>query len=299
MKNSTAHSDTYFDGSDTPFCDTTKISVVIVNYFKGNQVVECVGSLRKQSISHCFEYVVLDNSVSQSEKEVLLQGLGSDVKTIFPCRNLGYSKGVNAAVKCCRTPSHVLLVNPDIVVPSEQAIETMLTEMLGDDRIGVLGTLQRNPNGEVVEVARRFPSFHKLFARRLFPGSYMDSHLLEPLLGENPIDRVEVDWVQSSFTLVRDSLWHGVGGLNERYYIFMADVDLGKRAVDSGYKVVVTSSVIVFADGLRASRGGIKSIFKSRALRVHVLDAVKYFVSAWIPERICERRTSLVVSQNS
>ena len=49
-----------------------------------------------------------------------------------------------------------------------------------------------------------------------------------------------------------------------------------RQLVRLGYRVTVTSAATVRADGLRASRGGIGAVFKSRVLRIHLVDAMKY-----------------------
>jgi hypothetical protein len=46
----------------------------------------------------------------------------------------------------------------------------------------------------------------------------------------------DVDWVQGSFLLVRSSVWKALNGLDERFFMYVEDVDFCKRVWNLGYK---------------------------------------------------------------
>jgi N-acetylglucosaminyl-diphospho-decaprenol L-rhamnosyltransferase len=255
----------------------TRIAVILVNYKKAKRALESIASLKAQTIADRLDVVVVDNSEDKNEAGLLAAAITDRyTKLIVAPSNLGYTRGVNLGARAIFNRQHVLLLNPDIVLDDPEAIAILTAELESASDYGVVGTMQRNDDGSVVEVARRFPSFARLVLRRLLPGKLTDDDLLAPLL-ENPDGPpLAVDWVQSSFTLVRNDLWQRIGGLDELYRIFMADVALGAVAKHLGYKVVVTGRVSVRSDGLRASRGGLRSVFSSRVLRIHIVDAIKY-----------------------
>jgi GT2 family glycosyltransferase len=253
-----------------------RLAIVIVNYFKADRILENVQALTRQTIAPLLRVVVVDNSADEAERVHLRAGLPESAQLIILPRNLGYSRGVNLAALNARPFEDILLLNPDIVLDEPFALETLLNEFHGQRRIGVMAALQSNDDGSPVEVARRFPNLVKQVLRRLKPGAYTDHDVLRPLLERPRSGMLDVDWVQSSFTLVRGDIWERLGGLDESYEIFMADVALCQAVHALGYRVVVSSAVTVRADGLRASQGGLGAVFHSRALRVHVRDAVKY-----------------------
>jgi N-acetylglucosaminyl-diphospho-decaprenol L-rhamnosyltransferase len=252
------------------------LAIVIVNYFKAERILENVAALRRQTVAPRLKIVVVDNSADPGEADRLRDGLTWREDLILLPRNVGYSQGVNLAALNAGHFDHILLLNPDIVLDDPETLETLLRELRGRPDVGVMATLQANDDGTPVEVARRFPNLAKQVIRRLRPGAYTDHDVLRPLLEQPRSGILDVDWVQSSFTLVRGDLWRALGGLEERYEIFMADVALCQSAHALGYRVVVSSAITVRADGIRASRGGLSALFHSRALRVHVRDAVKY-----------------------
>jgi N-acetylglucosaminyl-diphospho-decaprenol L-rhamnosyltransferase len=168
----------------------------------------------------------------------------------------------------------LLLVNPDIILEDPTTIQKLRSIMDSSPEIGVLACTQINDDGSPVEIARNFPNILRLVLRRFAPRRLSELHLLRPLVSDTR--EIEVDWVQSSFVLISNDLWNSIQGLNEKYYIFMSDVELCLEAWRRGFKVVVTSIVYVRADGLRASRGGMLSILKNKALRIHIRDAIKF-----------------------
>jgi hypothetical protein len=85
-----------------------------------------------------------------------------------------------------------------------------------------------------------------------------------------------VDWLQSSFFVIRKNLWDEIGGFNEDYFLFMADSEICLEAWKRGYSVKFFAETEVSADGIRCSAGGIKTFFTSWVLRQHLKDAVKY-----------------------
>ena len=253
-----------------------RIAVVVLNYFKSERVVEGLLALRKQSAYNDCAVVVVDNSKSDAEARVLNDTLMNNEKLIVTHENLGYSQGINLGVSNVWGWDYLLLMNPDILVPDKDTISEMCRVLEKNPKLGILSSMQRNDDGSVVEVARRFPSLPIQVLRRLFPTQFHEHDLLEPLQGANAELLVNMDWVQSSFIMIRRSLWDRIGGFDERFFVFMADVEMCRMAWKEGYEVAVTSAVTVRADGVRASQGAFRDIIHEKVLRIHIMDALKY-----------------------
>jgi len=258
-------------GSDYP-----RIATIIVNFHKAERLIRGLELLRLQSLAPQMKIVVVDNSVSRREAEALQQHTRPDESLIISAENLGYSRAVNLAVRNAGSHDYILLASPDILVEDRRAIQEMVSLLQNEPRIAVLATLQHNDDGSPVEVARQFPSFWRQILRRSHPQGFQELNIQSGL--KEGMRIVDVDWVQSSFVMIPRAFWDKVSGLDETYKIFMADVAICWRAHKQGLRVAVTSLVNVRADGLRASRGGIRDIFKSRALRIHLRDAMVYYL---------------------
>jgi GT2 family glycosyltransferase len=256
-----------------------EVAFILVNFHKAARAVESIRSLSRQEAACSSRFVVLDNSVSKQQADILRAEVEQvNGNLVVAAKNLGYVKGINLGAQIAGAFDYLVLVSPDIIVEETNVVKKMVSLMETDASIGVLGTIQYNDDGSTAEIARRFPSPIRMVRRRLSRGAKNDLDLLQPLASEGSRGIIDVDWVQSSFVMIRRSLWDTIEGLNERYFVFMADVDLCLRAHERGMRVALTSAVKVRADGVRASRGGILDIFLSKALRFHIRDAILYFL---------------------
>src|ERR1700761_4078820 len=146
--------------------DHPRIATIIVNYHKAERLVAGLELLRQQAVAPHMKIVVVDNSVSRQEAEILKQHVRPGEDLIISLKNLGYSRAVNLAVKTAGRHDYVLLTSPDILVEDPGAIREMVSLLQAEPRIAVLATLQRNDDGSSVEVARQFPSIWRQILRR-------------------------------------------------------------------------------------------------------------------------------------
>ena len=255
-------------------------TVIIVNFFKGRRVIESIRSLARQTVFDRLAIVVVDNSCDPEETRVLETAPERDSFTLITAtRNLGYPKGCNIGMLTPASVPYVVLSNPDIIWDEADAIRRLIDIIAHNSEIDVLAPTQLNDDGSLVEIARNFPTFWHQVRRRLRPGSGDERHLLTPLLTAAASNLIDVDWLQSSCVLIRRALWDEIGGMNERYFLFMSDIDFCLETWRKGKRVSVTSDVRVRGDGLRASRGGLRALLSNRALRIHLMDAIRYYLA--------------------
>lgn len=272
-----------FFGQRIRFAPITQINTatcVILDFFKGKRVCENVASLLAQKTDFSVHIVVSDNSCDQKNAEILRSlTQNNHVQVIINHQNLGYPKGNNEGV--AKAVGELLfIVNPDIVLPDKTTLQRMADYLKKHQDVAILGPSQRNPDGSYEKTARHFPTLLAQFSRRtalrhFWPFSQMVRHYE---FVEMQMDKTQaVDWLQSSFWAVRKDMWDYLGGFDEYYHIFMSDVEMCRVAWKHGLKVVYLAEVQVEADGKRCSAGNIFDIFRKRLVRIHALDAGKYF----------------------
>lgn len=170
--------------------------------------------------------------------------------------NVGYGTAVNrAAAEFGRQagepgsepldPDWMVVANPDVQW-GPGSIDALLEAVVRWPRAGVLGPLIREPDGSVYPSARLLPSLvrggmHALLGP-VWPGNrwttaYRQEHL-------EPSERA-VGWLSGSCLLVRRSAFEQVGGFDERYFMYMEDVDLGDRLGMAGWQCVYVPSAEV------------------------------------------------------
>lgn len=256
------------------------VSIVILDYLKSRRVRENVESILKQKTDFPVEIIIVDNSVNEENAKKLLKlAENLNVKVSINKTNVGYIRGNNQGAKIA-TGEYLLIVNPDIVWREQDTLQKLIEYMETHEEIGVLAPRQINDlNGQVEMTVRAFPRFFLQIARRTWLRklplirkwvAYDEMQHLDYSLTQ------EVDWAQSSFWVIRKSLWDSFGGLNPDYFIFMSDPDLCFKVWEKGYKVVYYPKATVYADGRRASEGGFADFFKKWTLRQHVRDSLKY-----------------------
>lgn len=123
-------------------------------------------------------------------------------------------------------------------------------------RAATLGPLIRDPDGSVYPSARHLPSLVRggmhavvgfVWKTNPWTKAYRQEYL-EPT--ERP-----VGWLSGSCLLIRRAAFDQVGGFDERYFMYMEDVDLGDRLGRAGWlNVYVPSSEILHAKGHSTGR---------------------------------------------
>lgn len=160
--------------------------------------------------------------------------------------NLGYGTAVNRAVDRLGDDNDwVIVANPDVQW-GPGSIDALLDAANRWPRAGALGPLIRDPDGSVYPSARHLPSLVRggmhavvgpFWKRNPWTAAYRQERL-EP--SERP-----VGWLSGSCLLLRRSAFRQVGGFDERYFMYMEDVDLGDRLGRAGWCSVYVPSAEV------------------------------------------------------
>ena len=257
-----------------------KVSIVILDFMKAKRVSENVKSILAQDVDFPLEVIVVDNSVNAGNAETLLQLKElPNVEVIINSENIGYVRGNNEGAKKAQG-EYLLIVNPDIIWREKDTLKKMIDYIDQRGEIGILGPKQMNDSdGSVAMTVRAFPKLFLQIARRTWIRKLplIKKWVAYDEMQHLDYDQVQdVDWLQSSFWVIRKELWDSFGGLNPDYFLFMSDPDLCFKVWEKGYKVVYYPKAVVYADGIRLSQGGMKAFFQKWTLRQHLKDAIKY-----------------------
>ncbi|MBN2087850.1 glycosyltransferase family 2 protein [Candidatus Peregrinibacteria bacterium] len=257
-----------------------KASIIILDYKKSKRVCENVKYLQNQNTAFPYEIIVVDNScdISNADKLKCLDKY-ENVQLHINKTNVGYINGNNQGAKHAKG-EYLLIVNPDIVMRDENTLQKLVDYMEANPETGILGPKQINDDdGSTAMTVRAFPKFFLQVARRTF---LRKLPIIKNLVAHDEMQHLdynktqEVDWLQSSFWVIRKDLWDSFGGLNRDYFIFMSDPDMCFKTWKKGFKVIYYPDVKVYADGIRLSSGGFKAYFQKWTLRQHVKDSLKY-----------------------
>lgn len=211
-------------------------SAVIVNYHSGPDLADCIDSLRADDSAGIVQVVVVDNGSAPGEMDAL-RASRPELTVLRPGANLGYARAANLGIATTRTQM-VAVVNPDAVVETGTGA-VMAARFAGDERIGVIGPMISNPDGTVYPSARSAPGLsvaagHALLGslapRNRFTRSYRQ-------LDADPAIAREVDWVSGAAVWFRRGALDRAGGWDERFFMFMEDVDVCRSIRATGATV--------------------------------------------------------------
>jgi hypothetical protein len=256
-----------------------KISIVIIEYHCMEDVLRCLESVEQHLGSLDHESIVLSNSCyGKGQIDSFRDRMDHMGKFVAAGANLGYAGGVNAALKEAGG-EYVYILNPDCLL-TDGNVASIIDEMERDPLWAIVGPKVVDDAGEIQPSCRRFPKpWTFLQVRSILsrlPGSALERerYLMQDFSRE--VQR-NVDWVSGGAMLLKKSAIDRIGGMDERYFLYMEDVDWCRSAWEKGLKVVYCpASVVTHAGRHRSINAGLR-LFGDRHLRWHLVSMARYF----------------------
>jgi len=250
--------------------DEPALTVVTVTYSPGSHLDRFLSSLTVAT-DRPLRVVIADNgSTDGAPEEALERYPGTEL--LRTGSNLGYGTAVNRAVAMVPPGQEfVLVANPDVVW-APGSIDALLEAAVRWPRAGSVGPLIRDPDGSVYPSARHLPSLmrggmHAVIGFAWKANPWTKSYRQERV---EPSER-PVGWLSGSCLLVRRSAFDAIGGFDERYFMYMEDVDLGDRLGRAGWlNVYAPGSEILHDKGHSTGRD------PARNLRAHHVSTYIY-----------------------
>lgn len=198
--------------------------------------------------------------------------------------NIGFGAGHNLAFRHVSSRYHLIL-NPDIKF-GQDVLPSLLNAMISDGEIGAIMPKIIYPNGDPQHLCKLLPSPFDLFRRRFLLNFFKSTKWLSKYeLWGLPQSRCsEVPSLSGCFLLLRTELLIRLNGFDQRYFMYMEDVDLIRRIGECS-KVIFYPHKIVIHD---YEKGSYKNI---RLLLHHIKSACLYFNKwGWVFDRQRQRR---------
>jgi GT2 family glycosyltransferase len=222
-------------------------SIIIVSYNVKDLLKRCLNSIFDFQKELKFEVVIIDNH-SEDQSPRMLKDEFPNVNLIENHKNRGFSAACNQGIKHSRG-RYVFLLNPDTEF-TPGGISGMIRFMDSNPNIGICGPQMVNPEGKLQFSARSFPSYltaissSQSILNRLFPNNPLSRKYLLKDLNRN--QRKEVDWVSGSALLTRREVLEKIGLLDERFFMYVEDVDFCYRAQQAGFSVHYFPQSVIF-----------------------------------------------------
>ncbi len=207
-----------------------------------------------------------------------------DILYIFNRKNIGFGAAHNLAIKKVIDSSiYHLVLNPDIYF-EKGTLEEIYGFMERRRDIGLVMPKVLYPEGTDQYLCRLLPAPFDLLIRRAripFFSQRLDyTHALKFTGYKN---EMEVPYLSGCFMFIRSEVFKKVGLFDERFFMYMEDVDFSRR-ISRFYKNVFYPKAIIYHECRKDSYANLLS------LKYHVKSAVSYFNKwGWFKDRERQR----------
>ena len=238
------------------------VSIIIVNWNTHELLRACLNSINSFGIGA--ETIVVDNGSTDGSVQMVSDEFAW-VRLIRNAENCGYARANNQAIKVCNR-KFLLLLNSDAQL-TDGALEKMVGCMEENDKIGICGPRLIYPDGrdqwsygDLPVLLWEILGLIGVKRRKSLPrGTSRKSESDQPL----SCRMIEAGMLSGASMMVRHQMFTEIGLLDERFFMFNEEVDLCKRALRAGWKVVYVPGAMVVHVG-----GGSTGVTAERILRL-------------------------------
>ena len=254
------------------------LTVVVLNFNGLKDTLECILSLKKcHSGPYKLQIVVVDNG--SDNKNVASLSQINDITLIRNNRNLGYSGGNNVGIKYAlkKNSDLILLLNNDTIVDQD------LLQYLG----------KASSEGEIVVPKIYFKKgfeFHKDLYKKQdlgkviwYAGGKIDWQNIGGIhIGVDKVDRgqfskgLETEFATGACMLVKSEVFKKIGYFDEKYFLYLEDLDFCVRAKRAGFKIIFEPKAIVWHKNAASTGGSGSSLQDYYITRNRLLFAFKF-----------------------
>lgn len=251
-----------------------KTGIVILNYKGLDNTLECL-----QSIKHFKDLLIVvvdnfsqDNSVPTLEKQ-------SGIVLLKNSDNLGYSGGNNVGIRYCikEACDLVVILNNDTILRG-----TTITELIA-------GSKKSDIVSPKIYFAKGF-EYHKNRYREKDMGNviwYAGGRIdWENVIGiHEGVDQIDsgqfnlardIDYATGACFLIKKAVFDKIGLFDEKYFLYLEDMDLSVRAKKAGFKIMYQPTATLWHKNASSSGGSGSKLQDYYISRNRLLFAFKY-----------------------
>jgi len=243
--------------------------VSIVTYKNDDDALKkCIDSVLRANLRK--KLYLVDNDPTDKKRSIYSH---AEIAYMPNKANMGYGAGHNVAIRQTlkQKVKYHLVLNPDVYF-EKGTIEKLYDFMENSPDIGLVMPKILYPDGSIQYLCKLLPTPMDLIRRRFFPASkYLDRRNFLYELKFTSYDKImDVPYLSGCFMFIRTEALSRAGLFDERFFLYLEDVDLSRR-IHKHYRTVYYPEVSVFH---QHEKGSYKN---SKLLIYHLLSAIRYF----------------------
>ncbi|SNR17705.1 glycosyltransferase [Tenacibaculum jejuense] len=245
----------------------TNITACIVLYNENiNDLENAVHSFL--NISNFTKHLFLVDNSPQQNLPLELKN-HPDITYVFNNKNLGFAKAQNLVLDKIKDSKYHLVLNPDVTF-KPNIIQQLIETLKNKTNVAVITPKIQFPNGKHQYNVRKYPTFFDLIIRklnifksRIHEQEYRNKDLNQPFYPEA---------IHGAFMLFKSEDFISLNGFDERYFLYMEDIDICKK-IDLLEKKKYYDPSVQITHVLQK-----ESSKKIKLFLWHLSSAFKYFV---------------------
>lgn len=219
---------------DAPSGGPPRFSIIVLNWNGRELLGECLDSVLAQTFRD-FELVVVDNGSTDGSRELLRQRWGGNIRLVPLSSNRGFAGGNNAGIRVAVGRYVVLLNNDTTVDPGWLAALSLATRRHPEAGMFTPKILNYYRRDEIDNTG------HVIYPDGLARGR----HRLEKDDGRFD-EEGEALWPSGCAGVYRKDMLDEIGLLDEAFFAYGEDVDLGLRARWAGWNCYYVPDAVVY-----------------------------------------------------
>lgn len=200
------------------------ITIIIPTYTNVNGFLKLISRLKS---SH-YQIVIIDNFPLNEKKEICA---GPNVIYLPQEKNIGFAKAINLGIKQTET-EWALILNDDAVITDNKIFERLMS-FAEKEGYSAVSPVLKDSSGKIEN-----------FGYRVLPIGRIELNFGKQKI----IDQHSIDGLTAACLLIKKKDFEEVGGLDERFFAYLEDVDLFLRMKKKGYNFGIDTSTEVIHD---------------------------------------------------
>ncbi len=192
-----------------------------------------------------------------------------EVEYVFTGKNSGFGSAHNSVLnKINKRSKYHLILNPDVTFESEVLLK-LIQELADNNDVAIISPKVVYPEGKIQYTCRKYPTFFELIYRRF--GIFKEFTQKQEYRNEDLNQSFYPDFFQGCFLLFNTLDFVAINGFDERYFLYMEDVDICKKIDVLGKRKRYFPDVQITHKHRRGSSQKIILLY------YHISSAIKYF----------------------
>lgn len=261
---------------------THDLTIAINGYKNPVLLRQCIQSIQESlADSPLSSEIIACDSATEDDTKIMMRQEFPELR-FFPFeKNVGFKTLFNTGLLEAQG-EFVFSINSDVLM-NPGVVEELIGYLREHADVGIVAPRQKHFNGRPQQSAFRFYRPLTIIYRRTFLGKtpFGKKHLRWFMMTDTALDKpTPVDWVIGSAMLVRREVaLEQIGLMDDRFFMYMEDVDWCRRFWAKNLKVVYYPYVEIYHYHAKGSaKGGFfVGLLSNRLVWYHIHSALQYF----------------------